>query len=135
MAMYTRTHRCDCIHGQLLQNSTLPHTHTHTHTHTDTNRVMRSFLTHHRVHAEYQLNDEPNRQFWFTPAQYTGRLIIDKEAQHVEFFELYVPTNKQLNIGVCVCACVHACMHIWLCDDYMHHLQTWSGSQGRVLMK
>eukprot|EP00731_Ephydatia_muelleri_P027941 Em0019g814a len=50
-----------------------------------------------RVHAEYQLNDEPNRQFWFTPAQYTGRLIIDKEAQHVEFFELYLPTNKQLN--------------------------------------
>eukprot|EP00731_Ephydatia_muelleri_P027938 Em0019g811a len=53
-----------------------------------------------RVHAEYQLNDEPNRQFWFTPAQYTGRLIIDKEAQHVEFFELYVPTNKQLNIDM-----------------------------------
>ena len=53
-----------------------------------------------RVHAEYQLNDEPNRQFWFTPAQYTGRLIIDKEAQHVEFFELYLPTNQQLNIDM-----------------------------------
>ncbi len=63
----------------------LNYTHTYTHTH--------------RVHAEFQLNDEPNFPFWFTPAQFAGRLIIDRQAEHVEMFELFLPTDKQLNIG------------------------------------
>ena len=52
-----------------------------------------------RVHAEFQLNEEPHYPFWFTPAQFAGRLIITKDADHVEFFELLVPTTKALNIG------------------------------------
>ncbi len=53
-----------------------------------------------RVHAEFQLNSEPSYPFWFTPAQFAGRLIINKTSQHVEHFELYLPTDKQLNIGI-----------------------------------
>ena len=52
-----------------------------------------------RAHAEFQLNEEPSYPFWFTPAQFAGRLIISKDAEHVEFFELAVPTDKALNIG------------------------------------
>lgn len=52
-----------------------------------------------RAHAEFQLNAEPNYPFWFTPAQFAGRLIITKDAEHVEYFELKVPTTKALNIG------------------------------------
>lgn len=52
-----------------------------------------------RVHAEFQLNEEPNFPFWFTPAQFSGRLIMDREGEHIEYFEMALPANKQLNIG------------------------------------
>ena len=52
-----------------------------------------------RIHAEYQLNEPPKHPFWFTPAQFTGNLIITKDCSHVEHFHLYVPTNKTLNVG------------------------------------
>ena len=61
-----------------------------------------------RVHAEFQLNSEPSYPFWFTPAQFAGRLIVNKTSKHVEHFELYLPTDKQLNIG----------MHV----DYMDYM-------------
>ena len=48
---------------------------------------------------EFQLNQEPHLPFWFTPAQFAGRLVIDFKATHIEFFELKLPTQKQLNIG------------------------------------
>ena len=63
-----------------------------------------------RVHAEFQLNQFPNYPFWFTPGQFVGRLIIRKDCNHLEFFELGISTANSLNIGnksieslVCVC--------------------------------
>lgn len=52
-----------------------------------------------RAHVEFQLNQEPHLPFWFTPAQFAGRLIINYKATHIEFFEFDLPTEKQLNIG------------------------------------
>lgn len=53
-----------------------------------------------RVHAEFQLNTEPHFPFWFTPGQFQGRLIIDRQAEHVEYFELALPADRQLNIDM-----------------------------------
>ena len=52
-----------------------------------------------RLHAEFQLNQEPAFPFWFTPAQFSGRLVVQREAEHVVHFELSVPIDKQLNVG------------------------------------
>ena len=52
-----------------------------------------------RAHAEFQLNEEPNYPFWFTPAQFKGRLIITKDGSHVEYFEMHVPNYQSLNVG------------------------------------
>lgn len=52
-----------------------------------------------RVHAEFQLNQPPYFPFWFTPAQLNGRLIISKDASSIKYFQLYLPTEKALNIG------------------------------------
>lgn len=52
-----------------------------------------------RMHAEFQLNDEPDYPFWFTPGQFAGRLIIDRQGTHIVYFDLSVPTEKQLNVG------------------------------------
>jgi hypothetical protein len=53
-----------------------------------------------RSHVEFQLNSEPAYPFWFTPAQFAGRLIISKDVTHVEFFELAVPNKNALNVGM-----------------------------------
>ena len=39
-----------------------------------------------RIHAEFRLEDG-----WFTPSQFTGHLVIDRIAEKVAFFEMYVP--------------------------------------------
>ena len=52
-----------------------------------------------RIHAEFQLNSVPDYPFWFTPAQFSGRLIVDLKSDHIHHFELKLPTDKQLNIG------------------------------------
>ena len=39
-----------------------------------------------RIHAEFKLQDG-----WFTPSQFTGHLVIDRIAEKVAFFEMYVP--------------------------------------------
>lgn len=54
-----------------------------------------------RVHAEYQLNEVPYYPFWFTPAAFTGRMIVAKNAsEHVAYFQLNVPTEKRLNVDM-----------------------------------
>ena len=53
-----------------------------------------------RSHIEFQLNTEPSYPFWFTPAQLAGRLIITKDASHIEYFEMSLPTKNALNIGL-----------------------------------
>lgn len=60
--------------------------------------VYTPFYTH-RSHVEFQLNSEPNYPFWFTPAQFAGRLIISKDSSHIEYFEMKLPTKNALNIG------------------------------------
>ena len=52
-----------------------------------------------RAHAEFQINEPPNFPFWFSPAQFTGRIIISKDGSHVEDFTFYVPNDKKLNVG------------------------------------
>lgn len=54
-----------------------------------------------RVHAEYQLNEVPYYPFWFTPAAFTGRMIVAKNAsEHIAHFQLNVPTDKRLNVDM-----------------------------------
>lgn len=53
-----------------------------------------------RVHAEFQINELPSLPFWFTPACFQGRLIISKNAEQIEYFNLYVPTEKRLNVDM-----------------------------------
>uniref|UniRef100_A0A673CSI9 Selenoprotein N n=1 Tax=Sphaeramia orbicularis TaxID=375764 RepID=A0A673CSI9_9TELE len=53
-----------------------------------------------RIHAEFQLNDVPDFPFWFTPGQFTGNIILSKDASHVRHFHLYVPSNRSLNVDM-----------------------------------
>uniref|UniRef100_F6PH23 EF-hand domain-containing protein n=2 Tax=Ciona intestinalis TaxID=7719 RepID=F6PH23_CIOIN len=53
-----------------------------------------------RFHSEFQLNEPPYLPYWFTPAQFTGRLIIARDGTHVRGFQLYVPNNKKLNVDM-----------------------------------
>ena len=57
------------------------------------------FILPSRAHVEFQLNDYPDLPFWFTPAQFAGRLIISKDNSHIVMFEMEVPNNRSLNIG------------------------------------
>jgi len=59
-----------------------------------------------RIHAEFQLNKAPDYPFWFTPAQLTGRLVIDKNYNEIHYFELHLPTDKTLNIGMKLQYCI-----------------------------
>uniref|UniRef100_A0A3Q1IAH4 EF-hand domain-containing protein n=1 Tax=Anabas testudineus TaxID=64144 RepID=A0A3Q1IAH4_ANATE len=53
-----------------------------------------------RIHAEFQLNDVPDFPFWFTPGQFTGNIILSKDASHVRHFHLHVPSNRSLNVDM-----------------------------------
>lgn len=53
-----------------------------------------------RIHAEFQLNDVPDFPFWFTPGQFTGNIVLSKDASHVRHFHLYVPTDRSLNVDM-----------------------------------
>ncbi|KAJ7304322.1 hypothetical protein JRQ81_011869 [Phrynocephalus forsythii] len=53
-----------------------------------------------RVHAEFQLNEPPNFPFWFSPAQFTGYVVLSKDASHVREFKLFVPNNRSLNVDM-----------------------------------
>ena len=52
-----------------------------------------------RLHAEFQLNERSNVPFWFTPAQFTGSLIISHDLRHIQYFKIYVPAKRRLNVG------------------------------------
>uniref|UniRef100_A0A1B8YA36 EF-hand domain-containing protein n=1 Tax=Xenopus tropicalis TaxID=8364 RepID=A0A1B8YA36_XENTR len=53
-----------------------------------------------RIHAEFQLNEPPNFPFWFSPGQFTGNIVISKDAAHVRHFKLFVPNNRTLNVDM-----------------------------------
>ncbi|RUS70570.1 hypothetical protein EGW08_021669, partial [Elysia chlorotica] len=53
-----------------------------------------------RVHAEFQLNEPPRDPFWFSPAQFSGSLIMARDGSSVEHFHLYVPAERNLNVDM-----------------------------------
>ncbi|KAJ7406670.1 Selenoprotein N [Willisornis vidua] len=53
-----------------------------------------------RIHAEFQLNEPPDFPFWFSPGQFTGHIILSKDASHVREFKLFVPNNRSLNVDM-----------------------------------
>lgn len=59
-----------------------------------------------RMHAEFQLNEPPLQPFWFTPAYFSGSLIINRNASSVLYFSLAVPNHNKLNVDM-----------EWLTDD------------------
>lgn len=52
-----------------------------------------------RIHAEFQLNEPPFNPFWFTPGQFTGNIIATRDFKHIVYFNVYVPSEKKLNVG------------------------------------
>uniref|UniRef100_A0A4W3J8G2 Selenoprotein N n=1 Tax=Callorhinchus milii TaxID=7868 RepID=A0A4W3J8G2_CALMI len=53
-----------------------------------------------RIHAEFQLNEPPDFPFWFTPGQFTGNIVISKDASHVRDFWMNVPNDRSLNVDM-----------------------------------
>ncbi|XP_067006598.2 selenoprotein N isoform X2 [Anabrus simplex] len=53
-----------------------------------------------RCHAEFQLNRSPLLPFWFTPAQFMGRLIVARNASTVVHFNMSVPSDRKLNVDM-----------------------------------
>ncbi|KAJ6663409.1 hypothetical protein lerEdw1_009488 [Lerista edwardsae] len=53
-----------------------------------------------RIHAEFQLNEPPSFPFWFSPAQFTGYVILSKDSSHVRELKLFVPNNRSLNVDM-----------------------------------
>ena len=61
-----------------------------------------------RIHAEFYLTPEdwpagqPQIGAWYTPAFFTGRLLVNKATGTVECFRLELPTEKALNVHLTV---------------------------------
>ncbi|BFZ12332.1 hypothetical protein BsWGS_15370 [Bradybaena similaris] len=53
-----------------------------------------------RMHIEFQLNEPPRYPFWFTPAQFTGSLLMSRNGSTVKHFHLYVPNERRLNVDM-----------------------------------
>lgn len=47
-----------------------------------------------RIHAEFQLSEPPDFPFWFSPGQFTGHIVLSKDATHVRDFRLFVPNHR-----------------------------------------
>jgi hypothetical protein len=45
------------------------------------------------------LNTPPYHPFWYTPAQFQGRLVIRDDASELTYFQMRVPSEKRLNVG------------------------------------
>ncbi|KAK2107128.1 hypothetical protein P7K49_016642, partial [Saguinus oedipus] len=52
------------------------------------------------IHAEFQLSEPPDFPFWFSPAQFTGHIILSKDGTHVHDFWLFVPNHRSLNVDM-----------------------------------
>uniref|UniRef100_K7FNJ2 EF-hand domain-containing protein n=1 Tax=Pelodiscus sinensis TaxID=13735 RepID=K7FNJ2_PELSI len=53
-----------------------------------------------RIHAEFQLNEPPDFPFWFSPAQFTGHIVLSRDSSHVREFKLFVPNKRSLNVDM-----------------------------------
>jgi hypothetical protein len=53
-----------------------------------------------RVHGEYYLtpDDKPLVKTWYTPAYFSGHLLVNRKKGTVEFFRFGIPTDKALNV-------------------------------------
>lgn len=55
-----------------------------------------------RVHAEFDLLPKPSnlpiRRAWYSPACFLGRLVVNRQAGTVEYFQLGVPIEKATNV-------------------------------------
>jgi hypothetical protein len=69
-----------------------------------------------RIHAEFDLLPKsstiPVRNSWYTPACFLGRLVVNRTAGTVEYFQIGVPTDKGTNIHVTS----------WTSDDLRFHI-------------
>lgn len=71
-----------------------------------------------RIHAEFRLEDG-----WFTPSQFTGHLIIDRNREKVAFFEMYVPEGV-INFDV-----------NWKQDENDSHFHTTTGFCSKIELR
>jgi len=71
-----------------------------------------------RVHAEFRLEDG-----WFTPSQFTGHLVIDRNREKVVFFEMYVPEGV-INFDV-----------NWKQDENDSHFHTTTGFCSKIELR
>lgn len=59
-----------------------------------------------RIHAEFYLtpDDWPGRPIaaWYTPAYFTGRILVNRQKGTVDYFLLELPTEKSLNVHLTV---------------------------------
>jgi len=53
-----------------------------------------------RFHCEFQLNQKPQKPFWFTPAQFSGDVIISRDSSHVREFKMEVPNENKFNVDL-----------------------------------
>ena len=53
-----------------------------------------------RWHAEFQLG----RNMWYTPAYFSGRMLVNRETGTIEHFRIEIPTEKTLNVHLTVLA-------------------------------
>uniref|UniRef100_A0A8C5NVZ3 Selenoprotein N n=1 Tax=Jaculus jaculus TaxID=51337 RepID=A0A8C5NVZ3_JACJA len=53
-----------------------------------------------RIHAEFQLSEPPDFPFWFSPGQFTGHIVLSKDATHIRDFRLFVPNHRSLNVDM-----------------------------------
>jgi hypothetical protein len=54
-----------------------------------------------RIHAEFYLtpqDGQPNPDAWYTPAYFSGRVLVNKQTGTVDHFRLSLPTDKALNV-------------------------------------
>ncbi len=58
-----------------------------------------------RIHAEFSMASEPTSvRAWFTPAAFTGSMLVNRRTGTVEHFRLALPTDKALNAHLTVSA-------------------------------
>lgn len=61
-----------------------------------------------RIHAEFDLMPQewnspiPLDGIWYTPAYLAGRMLVDRQAGTVAFFEMALPSEKTLNVHLTV---------------------------------
>jgi hypothetical protein len=90
-----------------------------------------------RIHAEFDVVPDHQKwkslvsEAWFSPACFLGRLVINREAGTVEYFQLGVPTDTRLNVHI---TAAHDAEegHGWMHVDCMELIGGNAGSVGSI---